>query len=219
LVLAIRLELFKRHVFLTPNVTECKREAWTEGGDEKKAPKRKALTDIMIEWTWRDGDTGETLVSRMPGCGEDASDKGIYKAITGCEKYLLLKTFLLPTYDDAEQMNGGDRKALQKRVGEEKAAELKATKAAREAGSEEEAKAEIKKGQILFISLPDRFHGEFAAVYGKPIVDAAMVNFFSDCCAGRFKAQEGIIYKLESQYANDCQTLAERLGYTVKREE
>lgn len=210
LVLAIRMLLYQRKVFLYPHVLSVKRESWT---DDKG--KRKSITDMEIKWEWKDGETGESQFSMMPGCGEDGGDKGTYKAITGSEKYLILKTFLIPTYDDAEQMAPTDKKALQKRVGTEKAAEMKAAKAAREAPSEEEAKKELLKGQVLFIRLPERFQGEYAAVYGKPIADAGMENFLNDCNAARFKGPEGIFYKLEAQYVSDCKAMGERRGFTV----
>jgi hypothetical protein len=39
------------------------------------------------------------------GDGMDTGDKGIYKAITGAEKYFLMKTFLIPTGDDPTPQN------------------------------------------------------------------------------------------------------------------
>lgn len=210
LVLAIRLELYKRNIFLLPNVVESKREGYT---DEKQ--KRQNLVELIIEWTWIDGDTGERLASRMPGAGEDRGDKGTYKAITGSEKYLLLKTFLIPTFDDAEQMAPDDKKALQQRVAQDKTAELKAKVEAQHAQSPEDAERIAKKGQILHITMPDRYKGEFAAVYGTPIIDAALTNYFADCDAQRFKGPEGIHWKLPIQYARDCKVLGERQGYTV----
>jgi hypothetical protein len=211
LVLAIRNEMFDRNVFLIPNVTDMKRESWT---DDKN--RRRSITDVTIEWTWIDGDTGETRISHMTGSGEDSGDKGIYKAVTGSEKYLLLKTFLIPTFDDAEAMEPADKRELQKRVGIEKTAALKAQRDAREAHSEEEAQKVLRKGEVMFLTLPDRFHGEFAAVFGKPTQREVMIQFFNDCNAQRFKAQEGIIYKLPIQYAQDCKTLAEREGFSVE---
>ena len=40
------------------------------------------------------------------GHGQDRADKGIYKALTGCAKYLYAQLFALPTTDDPE----GDEK-------------------------------------------------------------------------------------------------------------
>lgn len=217
LVSAIRLEMFKRNVFLTPSFVSHNREQITRQTKEKTTT--TGLTDIMVNWTWRDGDTGETLECLVAGCGEDSGDKGTYKAFTGSEKYLLLKTFLIPTYDDAEQLTPADKKALQQRIAAEKVAEMKASKAVRDAQSPEEAESESKKAKVVFITMPERFNGDFAAVYGTGIQAEAMIQFFTDCNAGRFKAPEGIIYKLEAQYVNDCKTLVERLGMTLEAKE
>ena len=62
--------------------------------------------------------SGEELVCHFVGCGNDRSskgaigDKGIYKALTGANKYFLLKTFQLETGDDLERDdNSGDKGA------------------------------------------------------------------------------------------------------------
>jgi hypothetical protein len=62
--------------------------------------------------------SGEELVCHFVGCGNDRSskgaigDKGIYKALTGANKYFLLKTFQLETGDDPERDDtSGDKGA------------------------------------------------------------------------------------------------------------
>jgi ERF superfamily len=218
IVSAIRLELYARNVFLIPNVVDVKRELIERKTvkDGKEKITQTALTDMNVEWTWMDGESGETIPCHVPGCGEDSGDKGTYKAFTGSEKYLLLKTFLIPTYDDAEQMTSGDKKALQQRIAKEKTAELKSQIAVRDATNPEEAEAEKRKGQVLFVSIPQRFNGDFAAVYGKPITDFKIETFMSDCAANRFKGPEGIFYKLPIQYAEDAKALGSKLGYSVE---
>jgi hypothetical protein len=54
---------------------------------------------------------------RMAGCGNDRNskggvgDKGLYKAITGTNKYMLFKLFQLETGDDAEKADNQEAKA------------------------------------------------------------------------------------------------------------
>jgi hypothetical protein len=62
----------------------------------------KYLTDVLVEVTFSDGDTGEWITMSGVGTGEDGSDKGTYKGITGGLKYILMKTFLIYTGDDPE---------------------------------------------------------------------------------------------------------------------
>lgn len=70
------------------------------------------LTKIsMVFWFqwWNDKEKKleETTPQYFMGYGDDNSDKGIYKALTGTEKYFLMKSFLVATGDDPE----GDKRA------------------------------------------------------------------------------------------------------------
>ncbi len=60
------------------------------------------LTRLSVRYQLIDTDSGETFCSTIVGYGKDSGDKGIYKAMTGAEKYYLTKTFLIPTEDDPE---------------------------------------------------------------------------------------------------------------------
>ena len=86
LVAAVRQYLAAANIVIIPSVVGETRE-----GD---------LTKIDVEYTVTDGN--EHFSFRMPGYGADRGDKGVYKAITGAQKYTLMKTFLIPTGDDPE---------------------------------------------------------------------------------------------------------------------
>ena len=91
----IRRELAARGVMLIPSIDDMTREAVGEKG--------QILTILKMTMTFIDGETGETLNRPWMGAGTDKEDKGLYKAMTGGEKYFLLKTFLIPTGDDPER--------------------------------------------------------------------------------------------------------------------
>lgn len=55
---------------------------------------------LPCSFTIMDGDSGEEKTVTWVGSGEDQSDKGVYKAMTGALKYFLLKLFLIPTGDE-----------------------------------------------------------------------------------------------------------------------
>jgi len=97
IVSAIRQELASRHVMLFPAITATQREPVGEKGS--------VLTHVTMEFTFMDGESGETITRPWLGAGTDKEDKGAYKAMTGGEKYFLLKTFLIPTGDDPEHEN------------------------------------------------------------------------------------------------------------------
>lgn len=75
--------------------------------ETRNIPTSPELTRLVIEYTLIDVDSGESIKSFAMGDGADKGDKGIYKAMTGAEKYYLTKTFLIPTEDDPEN----DKKA------------------------------------------------------------------------------------------------------------
>ena len=95
---ALRSELSSRKVLLLPSVTGSERDFVGDKG--------RVLTHLAMEFTFMDAETGETITRQWFGSGTDSEDKGTYKAMTGGEKYFLLKTFLVPTGDDPEAGEG-----------------------------------------------------------------------------------------------------------------
>jgi hypothetical protein len=96
-VAAIRNEMASRNLVLIPAVT---------GWEEKEIQARNGVDQVVharMTMTFVCGDTGAKLVFQWAGAGLDRGEKGLYKAMTGGEKYFLLKTFLLPTGDDPER--------------------------------------------------------------------------------------------------------------------
>jgi hypothetical protein len=96
----VRKELAARHIMLIPSIDKQTREPVGEKGS--------VLTTLCMTMEFLDGESGERIVKPWMGAGTDKEDKGLYKAITGAEKYFLLKTFLMPTGDDPEH----DEKAV-----------------------------------------------------------------------------------------------------------
>ena len=61
------------------------------------------LVSVNVDYSFYDIESGESLKGKACGQGADKGDKGIYKAITGAIKYIFMKTFSIPTGDDAEK--------------------------------------------------------------------------------------------------------------------
>jgi hypothetical protein len=101
----IREVLAESHVMMIPNMTSHSVREHTN---------RKGFIEYIVtvnmEFRFIDGETGEDLVFNMVGEGQDAGDKGTYKAITGAQKYALMKVFMIPTGDDPEADNGVDER-------------------------------------------------------------------------------------------------------------
>jgi len=69
----------------------------------EKEGSKMVVTTVPMVIKITDIDTGYEEVYEWEGSGEDPGDKGLYKAITGGQKYFLMKTFLVPTGDDPER--------------------------------------------------------------------------------------------------------------------
>lgn len=99
---AVREKLAAVNVFLFSSVDElATAERTTAKGSTT------TITTVKMTFTFVDGDTGETQSFSYYGQGEDPMDKGAYKAFTGCTKYALMKSFLVPTGDDPEAEEHG----------------------------------------------------------------------------------------------------------------
>ncbi len=94
----LREKLAAKKIFVFPSVVSVDRSVLYTANSGATM----FATDVMVKWTFVDGDTGETHECLIPGCGADNGDKGLYKAITGSSKYMFLKGFMLPTGDDPE---------------------------------------------------------------------------------------------------------------------
>ena len=101
----IREVLAERNVIMIPSV---------KNHSVREHVNRKGHTEyivtVEVEFTLMDGETGETIIFTTFGEGQDAGDKGTYKAITGAQKYALMKAFMIPTGDDPEGDSGVDER-------------------------------------------------------------------------------------------------------------
>jgi len=95
LVTAVRQYLAVAGIVIIPNA-----HAYAQLGD---------MMVVEIEYTVTDGN--EAFTFSMPGAGSDKGDKGIYKAITGSQKYALMKLFKIETGDDPEADTRVDERA------------------------------------------------------------------------------------------------------------
>ena len=84
--------LQQHKIFMFSSVVERHCQPYkTRGG------KDAFLVTIKLQVTFVDSDSGEQFSAVFYGDGSDSDDKAIYKAITGAQKYALMKTFLVAT--------------------------------------------------------------------------------------------------------------------------
>jgi len=93
----VREELAKQNVIMLPSMIGHEMRTHTN-----RSGATEYITCVDMQFTFIDGDSGESFAVNMSGEGQDAGDKGIYKAIAGAQKYALMKVFMIPTGDDPE---------------------------------------------------------------------------------------------------------------------
>lgn len=69
---------------------------------ENHKNEKQIITVALMVVTVTDCETGYSEKHQWAGSGEDSGDKGLYKAMTGGQKYFLMKFFSIPTGDDPE---------------------------------------------------------------------------------------------------------------------
>lgn len=102
---AIRPALVKNGLILLPSVQKSEMDSYGN-------------TTVHVLYKLMDVE-GNFITFQMIGQGNDKNskgvgDKGVYKAITGANKYALLKTFLLETGDDPEVESDHDKESESK---------------------------------------------------------------------------------------------------------
>jgi hypothetical protein len=99
---AVREKLAVRNIMMIPNVVAYGTEPLTVTNRRGESSQLQ-VAHVEVEYTICDGDTDETIKYKMVGCGSDAIDKALFKALTGANKYALMKLFQIPTGDDPEK--------------------------------------------------------------------------------------------------------------------
>lgn len=66
------------------------------------------LTTVDVTYKIVDVDTGDYIEAVSSGTGADTQDKGVGKAMTYAYKYLLLRTFAIPTGEDPDKISSAE---------------------------------------------------------------------------------------------------------------
>ena len=99
-------------------VTMAVRKAMVEEGlvilpIEQEHIKEGTLSTVNTKYKIVDVDTGNSEIIVSSGTGADTQDKGVGKAMTYSYKYLLLRTFAIPTGEDPDKVSSAQLDAEQ----------------------------------------------------------------------------------------------------------
>ncbi len=109
-------ESMRKHgLIILPLTINMTRDDMTFVG--KNGERLERLTTVNNTYKIVDPESGESEVISSAGTGVDTQDKGIGKALTYAYKYLLLRTFAIPTGDDPDKIaSDEDIKPVKKEV-------------------------------------------------------------------------------------------------------
>jgi hypothetical protein len=99
----IRVSLIKNGLVILPVEQEHKRDDTLLENNGKQTVSR--LTTVNTKYKIVDIETGEFEILASSGTGVDTQDKGVGKAMTYSYKYLLLRTFAIPTGEDPDKIS------------------------------------------------------------------------------------------------------------------
>jgi hypothetical protein len=96
---SVRPVMAEHNLIALPSVVDRSTQRVSTGEEESDY---QLHTQVTLEITLVDGDSGQTKTMRWQGEAQDGQDKGLYKALTSAMKYWALKTFLLSADADVE---------------------------------------------------------------------------------------------------------------------
>lgn len=125
---AIEFKSTKYKAISEEKVTSTVRESLIRHGlvilpVEQSHKREDTLTTVDVKYKIVDIDTGQFEVLASSGTGADTQDKGVGKAMTYSYKYLLLRTFAIPTGEDPDKVSSAELDEKQRVESEKKAAE------------------------------------------------------------------------------------------------
>lgn len=103
----VRAELIKQGLIIIPiEQTHTRIDSSAMIEDKYKNIKEKwtRLTTVDVKYKIIDVESGEFEILASSGTGVDSQDKGVGKAMTYAYKYMLLRTFAIPTGEDPDQI-------------------------------------------------------------------------------------------------------------------
>lgn len=94
-------------------VTSTVRESLLKNGlviipVEQDHTREGTLSTVNVKYKIVDIDTGEYEIAVSSGTGADTQDKGVGKAMTYSYKYLMLRTFAIPTGEDPDKTSSAE---------------------------------------------------------------------------------------------------------------
>lgn len=174
------------------------------------------ISSVLMEWKVEDSETGESRTFVFPGDGYDATDKSIYKAMTGSRKYAIISIFNLPIGNDVEE-HGAPTYEESKRAAKNVAASKIAQAAAEGNKTAIDAMSQVEPDKCLIIHRPEEMNGHYIFATGLTAVPQ-LQTFFGDtgCKWLKSKTTGKDGWKVPAEYEKGLLQLCEKLKIPVE---
>lgn len=104
----VRESLIKNKLIIIPVEQKHRMEIM-----ESDARSKPMLTTVDVKYKIIDVETGQSETIVSSGTGVDTQDKGVGKAMTYAYKYMMLRTFAIPTGEDPDKVSSAELDAKQ----------------------------------------------------------------------------------------------------------
>lgn len=214
-VVAVNKLLSAHKLVLTGSLLNQDRVVHERVGKDGNLARSGYISSVTMLWVVEDTESGESRSWKFPGDGYDATDKSIYKAMTGCRKYAIINIFNLPIGNDVEEHG------VSFEEGKERAKKVAATKIADAAGRGSKTAidvlSQIEPERKLIIGRPEQANGHYVTAEGL-IAVPQLERFFEDTGCKRFKRKLDQVpyWRVPAEYEKGLIELCQRLQIEVE---
>lgn len=219
-VVAVNKLLSANKLILTGTLLESARTVHERVGKDGNLGRSGYISTVRMMWTVDDSESGESRNWIFAGDGYDATDKSIYKAMTGCRKYAIINIFNLPIGNDVEEHTAtwDERVAAQKDVVKQKLAKATTSEnpAVRQAALDG-MESQAPPPDALQISRPEEFNGHYFIASGL-IAVPQLDQFFEDTSSKRLNSKKTgkVGWKVATEYEKGLLDLCKKLEIPVE---
>jgi hypothetical protein len=213
------LTLYK--LILTGKVIRNERTIHERVGKDGNLSRSGYITSVDMEWVLDDTETGETRSWVFPGDGYDATDKGLYKAMTGSRKYAIISIFNLPIGNDVEEHGtrtweegiSAQKAVLKKQLVQAATSENPKVRQAAIEGLD----SQVEPPSALTMTRPEEYNGHFFIASGL-IAVPQLDQFFEDTGSKRLNSKKTgkAGWKVPSDYEKGLIDLCRKLNIEIE---
>ena len=214
-VVAVNKLMSARGLIFTGSLKSVSQKPHEKTGKDGNPARSGYITSVLMEWVLENTETPEHRMWTFPGDGYDSTDKGVYKAMTGCRKYAIINIFNLPIGNDVEEHGSSfeEGKDKQRNIAKSKIADAAGR------GNKEalDAMSQIEPERILTITRPEEMNGHHI-IAGGFFAAQPLQTFFEDtgCKPIRSKQTGKLGWKIPAEYEKGLVELCRNLKIEVQ---